>query len=130
MSEIKYFFLEDLYQIFLFDLSDYFSMLEEDAFVDPAGNSDVSFSGFARSVDGAAHDGYLYVLVDGFQEFLYFMNDRQYVILQSAAGRTAYQIRYVLGKIEGLQKLLGSLDFLNAVIGNGDPYGIADAVIQ
>ena len=123
-----YFFHQGRNQFFFRHAPQDFSFSEEEAAAFAAGYAEVCFSGFARTIDSAAHDSY----ADGLLEFLdflfHFLSHMDEVHLGAAAGGAGNEDGTVLLHAHGAQDLFGGLHFFQRVIGEGDTDGIANAV--
>ena len=106
------------------------SLFKDHAPAIAAGNTVVGFPGFTGAVDHTAHDRHGDGLFTVFQGFVNLIYQTDEINAGSAAGGAGNDVDAFLPEAGGLQNVLGSIDFLNGIVGKADPDGIADAIQQ
>ena len=97
------FFLQFADDVFLRYGADVFAFAKQHGFLHASGDTDIGTTGFLRAIDGATHDRYRDIGIQGVEVFLHLFYDRQHVILDSSAGRASNQIRGLIVETETFQ---------------------------
>ncbi len=104
------------------------ALFEDHAPAVASGDADVGLPGFTGAVDHAAHDRHGDGLLAVTQGLVHLIDQSDQIDAGASAGGTGDDVDALFPQARGLQDVLGGVDLLHGIVGQGDADGVADAV--